>query len=258
MKQLLTSLKDTATTRLKNPILGAFVFCWMSINIKGLAVFLLSDNNNKLHIVKSWQPNIFDDAVLPLSLTIAYLVILPWLHLAYQALDEGIITRVRHSIKNKALSRYYSELRDVNEKKIDSNEEYISRLKEANVINWSDEKKRISAINIEQRKQFSKKVAELTEIEKLVTPKLESSADMKLHIESYLQALTLLENALTKSELKNDSGAHEVAQHLKLIHNDLAVVLKGEAPHFSLLDSYKDDGIFIYRPVTQMAQLENT
>jgi soluble cytochrome b562 len=248
MKQLLNSLKDTATTRLKNPILGAFVFCWMSLNIKGLAVFLLSNNSEKLEIVKNWQPTLFDDAALPLSLTFAYLVLLPWLHLAYQALDEGVITRIRQSIKNKALSNYYSELRDVNERKIDSNEEYISRLKEANIINWPDEKKRISAITIEQRKHFSKKVAELSEIEKQVTPKLEANAEMKEHIEAYLHALTLLEKALTKSELKNDNGSHEVAQHLKLIHDDLEATLKGEPPHFSLLDSYKDDGIFIYRP----------
>ncbi|MBJ6919144.1 hypothetical protein JG624_18520, partial [Vibrio cholerae] len=46
-------------------------------------------------------------------------------------------------------------------------------MKQKNVLNWPDEKKRISAIAMENRKQLAKKVNEMAAIEEKVVPALE-------------------------------------------------------------------------------------
>ncbi|MGR5356589.1 hypothetical protein [Vibrio chagasii] len=259
MKQLLTSMKDVAVSRLKNPILGAFAFCWMTLNIKGVSLFFLSSTVEKKTIVTNWTPTLIDDLVYPSLLTLGYLLVLPWFHLLYQAIDEGVITKFRQSIKNKTLARFYRELRVVNEQKFDSNEEYIGKLKEANVTNWPEEKKRMTAIVNREREKYSKKINYLTEIEKRVLPKLEENEKFQVMLKDYSSALIFLGRALTESELSADNGSQEVATHLKLIHKDLDRLLKGETFEFQILKEYRDQGIFIYQPNFQNEKsTENT
>ncbi|HEH9416534.1 TPA: hypothetical protein SIA31_000518 [Aeromonas sobria] len=78
MKDLLKSLKDNATSRLSNPIVGAFVLSWMLLNINGVARFLLEDNQGKLEIIKLKKWDFTDDLLFPFSISLAYLILLPY------------------------------------------------------------------------------------------------------------------------------------------------------------------------------------
>ncbi|EPE2205977.1 hypothetical protein ACSG5T_004021 [Vibrio alginolyticus] len=249
MKQILTSMKDVAVSRLKNPILGAFAFCWMTLNIKGISLFFLSNTEEKRAIVQGWQPTIISDLIYPAALTACYLLVLPWLHLAYQAIDEGLITRIRQSIKNKALTTYYRELRSVNIQKIDSNEQYIASLKEANVADWPEEKKRLNAIVNRERETYAKKVGELSEIEKRVTPKLEEAARTRHMLMEYNRALALTRKAMKNSGSNNDELSEWEHTVLTEVQKDIESMIKGQVFNFNILKRYQKSGIFVYQPI---------
>lgn len=70
MKDLLKSLKDNATSRLNNPIIGAFVLSWMFLNINGVARFILESNQGKLDIIKNKNWGVTDDLLIPFLVSV--------------------------------------------------------------------------------------------------------------------------------------------------------------------------------------------
>lgn len=101
MKSIISSVKDNINTRLKNPLIGAFVFCWVSLHIKGVSVFLLVDTPMKIDILHNKHWLLWGDAILPLLLSITYLITLPLVHLIYDHFDSGWLTPKRLEISKK-------------------------------------------------------------------------------------------------------------------------------------------------------------
>ncbi|ELI1752372.1 hypothetical protein RQV60_003576 [Vibrio cholerae] len=243
MKQLLDSIRDNALTRIKNPLIGAFLFSWLALNIKGVSLFLLSSIPEKRLIIGNWSPNLYDDLFLPIILTVFYLGIVPWIHLLYQAFDEGVISQRRQNIKNQTLLAYYKGLREINERKTEADEDYIASLKQKNVLNWPDEKKRISAIAMENRKQLAKKINDMAAIEEKVVPALEGHNLTRQHLFEYIESLSKVERLLNESNMALDHLTGELAQQLKLIRTDLRTILKHNTCPNSLITYYKKDSI---------------
>lgn len=100
MKDIVKSLKDNATSRLKNPVIGAFVLSWTVLNINGVLLFLLVDSDTKIEIVKGKSWSTIDDFILPLAVSIAYLLFLPLLNMAYEFINDGFINFYRKQRQN--------------------------------------------------------------------------------------------------------------------------------------------------------------
>lgn len=105
MKDLLKSLKDNATSRLNNPIIGAFVLSWMFLNINGVARFILESNQGKLDIINNKSWGFTDDLAVPFLVSIGYLVILPILNTIYSFIHDNCIDKVRDEIAIKHRKR---------------------------------------------------------------------------------------------------------------------------------------------------------
>ncbi|MCR9967825.1 hypothetical protein NB584_00045, partial [Vibrio cholerae] len=61
MKTLINSLQENTLNRLRNPLIGAYVFSWTIWNSSDLLVFLLSSNEKKISIVQEATFNKIDD-----------------------------------------------------------------------------------------------------------------------------------------------------------------------------------------------------
>lgn len=110
MKSIISSIKDNISTRLKNPLLGAFVFCWVSVHIKGISVFLLVDTPMKIEILRNKDWLLWGDAIFPLILSIAYLIALPLVHLLYDHFESGWLIPKRLAIsRNKTVAQVLAE-----------------------------------------------------------------------------------------------------------------------------------------------------
>lgn len=80
MKEFLNSLLEVSKERIKNPLIGSFIFAWFVFNWKPLLYLLFSDDTmpDKIITIENKYINIYDNLVLPIGFAIFYIVILPY------------------------------------------------------------------------------------------------------------------------------------------------------------------------------------
>ncbi|WP_278183518.1 hypothetical protein [Vibrio misgurnus] len=101
MDSMISSLKDNINSRLTNPFIGAFIFAWISLHIKGVSIFLLVDTQMKIEILRNKDWLLLDDVIYPLFLSLAYLVVLPMLNLLYDRFNSGWLIPKRLELSRK-------------------------------------------------------------------------------------------------------------------------------------------------------------
>lgn len=156
MKDLLKSLKDNATSRLNNPIIGAFVLSWMFLNINGVARFILESNQGKLDIIKSKTWGFTDDLLIPFSVSVGYLVILPILNTLYSFIHDNCIGQVRDRNSNKAQKDAFIRRKETVCAKIESTDEYVVKLKDKELELWAEQKLELIREIINLKGKYSK------------------------------------------------------------------------------------------------------
>ena len=161
MKELLSSLRSNATNRLRNPIVGAFVLAWCSININGLVVFALSDNEKKLSIASHKVWSVDDDFIYPLLIAIGYLILLPLLNLIYERINDGVYNSIRHERKSQDDIERYARQKRTTSAKIEADEGFIRVQKDKKIERWLEEKnqyrKQLLAIKEKQSENYPSK-----------------------------------------------------------------------------------------------------
>lgn len=156
MKDLLKSLKDNATSRLSNPIVGAFVLSWMLLNINGVARFLLEDNQGKLEIIKLKKWDFTDDLLFPFSISIAYLILLPVLNMVYCFIHDNCIDKIRDENRNNAQKNAFIRRKDTVGAKVESTDEYVMKIKDRELELWGNQKLELIREIISLKAKYSK------------------------------------------------------------------------------------------------------
>lgn len=217
MKDLLKSVKDNATSRLKNPVVGAFVLAWCALNINGLATFLLSDNVRKLEIVANKNWSIVDDVALPLCVSFIYLVLLPILNLAYEYVSDGVINSIRDKHKNANDAARFFRLKSTVAAKVEADEEFIRKLKDQQIEGWLEEQSKRNKEFLQLKERYSSLIAQLNEKEQQI-------------------AVLRSEWASDITELKNKINTKDVHAASKLTYLDSSL---GEME--KILDSFESE-----------------
>ncbi|MBU2932215.1 hypothetical protein [Vibrio cyclitrophicus] len=197
MKDVFKSLKDNATSRLKNPVVGAFVLSWCALNINGLTIFMLSGTSDKIHIVsnKVWSLN--EDILLPLFIATLYLVLLPLLNLVYELINDGVINSFRHRRQNAADKERFLQQKSTVGAKIEADEEFIRKLKDKEVENWLQEKALRSKQMIEQKAKYAELFKSSSEKEQMF---YQSRSELNNIIENLKSELEITEQQFNHSE----------------------------------------------------------
>jgi hypothetical protein len=165
MKDILKSLKDNTTSRLKNPVVGAFCLAWCALNVNGLAIFILSDTETKIRIIsgKTWSFN--EDIAFPLFVAVIYLLLLPLLNLAYEFINDGVINNLRDKQQNQIDEQRFIRKKSTVGAKVEADEEYIRKLKDCEIDNWLEEKGVRNKEFISHKEKYSRLLATLNEKE---------------------------------------------------------------------------------------------
>ncbi|MDK2679552.1 hypothetical protein [Vibrio vulnificus] len=165
MNEVLKSLKENATSRLKNPIVGAFVLSWCALNINGLTVFVLSSSEEKIKMASNKVWSLGGDILIPFSIAIVYLLLLPMLNMAYEYINDGVINSYRDKRQNKIDKERFVRQKSTVGVKIEADEEYIRKLKDQDIENWLQEKSIRNKQMIEQKSKYSSLLVMLSEKE---------------------------------------------------------------------------------------------
>ncbi|MGF1747714.1 hypothetical protein [Vibrio cionasavignyae] len=210
MKDIFKSLKENATSRLKNPIIGAFVLAWCALNISGLATFFLSDNEAKLRIVSTKVWSFSSDIIVPLVIGIIYLLLLPLLNLAYEFINEGVINNFRDNQQNQNDKRRFIRQKSTVAAKIEADEEYIRKLKDSDIEGWVAEQGDRNREFISQKEKYASLLVTFSEKENhfkisnsLLKRDLNETHSKLTHLEGDVAVkLSYLESALTEMDKK--------------------------------------------------------
>ncbi|KPL98287.1 hypothetical protein [Vibrio splendidus] len=221
MKDILKSLKDNATSRLNNPVVGAFVLAWCALNINGLATFLLSDNARKLEIVANKHWSVFEDVAIPLVISFTYLVLLPVLNLAYEYVSDGVINSMRDKQKNTHDTAKFLRLKSTVAAKVEADEEFIRKLKDQQIEGWLEQQSMRNKEFIQLKDRYSSLLVQLNERDQtLAVSRAQWSSDMKKMKDSNdlveadsVSKLTYLESTLEEFSKILNSNDNQLVEH---------------------------------------------
>ncbi|HHC6526321.1 TPA: hypothetical protein ACN34I_003495 [Vibrio parahaemolyticus] len=143
MKSIINSIQENAMHRLKNPLIGAFLFSWTVWNSSDLLMFILNDNAHKIDMIKQSSFNLWDDFWAPTGLTLLYLLLIPTLNMLHERLVDGTINKRRNIFKQQALQEHYVSVKETVVAKLDSDENEIRKLRDRQLDKWSEEKKQM-------------------------------------------------------------------------------------------------------------------
>lgn len=101
MDSVISSVKDNINLRLKNPFIGAFVFSWVSLHIKGVSIFFLVDTQGKIAILNKKNWLFLGDIFFPLLLSLILLIALPLINLLYDYFNSGWLIPKRLQVSRK-------------------------------------------------------------------------------------------------------------------------------------------------------------
>ncbi|PMN63888.1 hypothetical protein [Enterovibrio norvegicus] len=197
MKDIFKSLKDNATSRLKNPVVGAFCLAWCALNVNGLAIFTLSDTETKIRIISGKTWSFSEDIAFPLFVAVIYLLLLPLLNLAYEFINDGVINNLRDKQQNQIDEQRFIRQKSTVGAKVEADEEYIRKLKDREIDNWLAEKGVRNNEFINHKEKYSRLLAALNEKEyQFAVSKSQLTSD-------YREVKSKLDEAEAESAIRN-------------------------------------------------------
>jgi len=158
---MINSLQENTVSRLKNPLIGAFVFSWTIWNLSDVIIFLLSDTAEKIAIVQESPFELRNDLIAPLGITVLYLVAVPVLNMVYERIVDGVINKYRNAFKQKTLQGHYYTVKRTTIAKLDSDEEENRKLRDRQLDKWTEEKQQMSETVIKFRAEYAEKMAKI-------------------------------------------------------------------------------------------------
>lgn len=142
MKEIINSILDSAKERLKNPLLGSFIFSWIIFNWKPIFYIIFSTNSieNKINFVSECYSLLNNNFWFPLLFSVFYIVVFPYILWAFDKLSSiAIIGR-----KENVLKLNISDIR--NKQKIAIEESELENIK-ASYRDKADLNKKIEILN---------------------------------------------------------------------------------------------------------------
>lgn len=142
MKEIINSILDSTKERLKNPLLGSFIFSWFIFNWKPVFHIIFSSNTieNKIDFISDCYSSFNNNFLFPLLFSIFYVVIFPYILWAIDKLSsKAVIGR-----KENVLNLNISDIR--NKQKIAVEESDLENIK-ASYRDKADLNKKIEILN---------------------------------------------------------------------------------------------------------------
>ncbi len=205
MKDIIQSVKDNLTSRMKNPLIGAFVLSWTIIHIKGVIVFIISDSTKRLAIINGKEFQLISDIALPLLISLLYLFLMPFISKWYESFYTENITKPRLQEKYKTSTELAITRRDAVSAEVESDVEYIKKTKDKDIENWLIEKTELTSINEELNETLNNAKDDLKNTIKRLDQTLLKKEELKRQISSLTSKREIDKNTVNIATKSIDS-----------------------------------------------------
>lgn len=77
MNDNVDSIKEFLASRLNNVLIGSFLLSWVVSHSRDILIFIFSEKEAKLAILNEYQPTLYSDLMIPLAMSLFYIIIIP-------------------------------------------------------------------------------------------------------------------------------------------------------------------------------------
>ncbi|MEQ9468435.1 MAG: hypothetical protein RLN88_13555 [Ekhidna sp.] len=105
-KDFFLSFFESARERLKNPVIGTFIFAWSALNWRIIFILILSDTTieERIELIENCYLDIWLNLYVPLIVTAFYLIVLPYILALFDWLSQRAIALRKLISKNHRIA----------------------------------------------------------------------------------------------------------------------------------------------------------
>ncbi|HCT5133925.1 TPA: hypothetical protein OTZ50_003726 [Aeromonas hydrophila] len=164
MNDSVNSIKEFLASRLNNVLIGSFILSWIVSHSRQILTFIFSAREEKLHIINEYQPTLLCDLIIPIAISLFYIICIPILG---EILKRFVTNRIfRYEVQSEA-KRQETQLIEQSKTSIleaKASSEYGRQYAFNELNSWIEDKKEITKQLIECKSQIEYLKTENTRI----------------------------------------------------------------------------------------------
>jgi len=132
--------QEVIASRFNNVIVGSLVLSSIMMNARGILIFIYSDKDAKLGILRNWKLDVFNDLIIPIGLALFYLVVIPLVSAFIKKnITNEIYKREQEAEREKILISL-SGMQEVAVATVKSTSEYADEITKHEIQEWLNER----------------------------------------------------------------------------------------------------------------------
>ena len=132
--------QELIASRFNNVIVGSVVLSSMMMNARGILIFIYSDKDARLSILRNWELNVFYDLIIPIILSSFYIVIIPWISAIIKKKITNKIYKQEQDAERDKILISLNGMQDVAVATVKSTSEYAEKLANDEIQRWLTER----------------------------------------------------------------------------------------------------------------------
>lgn len=140
MIEKVKDFQELMASRFNNVIVGSVVLSSMMMNARGILIFIYSDKDARLSILRNWELNVFYDLIIPIILSSFYIVIVPWISAIIKKKITNKIYKQEQDAERDKILISLNGMQDVAVATVKSTSEYAEKLANDEIQRWLTER----------------------------------------------------------------------------------------------------------------------
>lgn len=216
MKDFLSALNSALTSRINNPVIGAFLLSWMFFNATDILIFILSSTPEKIAILSGNSTSLpvpsetpkWDYFIAPVILALGYIFLIPYIQHHLDKLKFKFIDKKRIESHNERELERYKAMAKVSKERVKTSDELNRAISIKDLENWEKQRSdfktdtenlrnQISNLNEQVKTIQGEKETLLDEVKYKESNEIELNSKIRELETSYTEIKALLDSSKT-------------------------------------------------------------
>lgn len=164
MNDSVNSIKEFLASRLNNVLIGSFILSWIVSHSRQILTFIFSTREEKLLIINEYQPTLLCDLIIPIAISLFYIICIPILGEILKRFVTNKIFRYEVKSESERQKTQLNEQREISILEAKASPEYGHQYAFNELNSWIEDKNGITKQLIDCKAQIDHLKAEVERI----------------------------------------------------------------------------------------------
>lgn len=196
MIENIKDIQEILKSRFGNVIIGSVILSSIMMNARGILIFIFSDKNARLSILRDWKFDFIMDLIIPIFISSIYIVVIPWISAFIKKKITNEIYKREQDAERDRILIDLTGMQDVAVATAKSTSEYAEKFASNEIQTWLNEKEQTRSELADVRAEnilLKSKNEDLTRIESSLS---NSSSVNAMLYERCLTSMTHMTNVI--------------------------------------------------------------